>query len=749
LFGVVVSAFVGFGQPSSAIAFVPTDLERTPRSEIVWDEYGIPHIYGPDLLSVVRGYGYAQMENHAELILQKVAEARGRTAEYFGAGTQNVNVENDMRIRTYGIPERAASWYRDGGFFQRLILESFASGVNAYASKFSDSVDTRLRQVLPFTPQDALAIAQYTIHFTFLPETSGLPDELAAWEKNPNAPAVKAAPPKTEVGSNGWALAPSRSADGNAILMGNPHLPWGVNQPAPGLDVYQWVEANLVIGDPKHPWLNASGVSFPGAPFIGIGFNDYLGWTHTVNVIKNADLYELTLVDGGYRFDGTVRPFDHRTDTIKIRQPDGSYAAQTFTILNSVHGPIVARKGDKALALRVAGLDDPSVVTQYWEMMLSRHLWEFALANSQLQMPFFNIIYADREGQIMYLFGGRQPIRAGGTYEDWAGILPGDKSSALWTQTLNWWQLPKTIDPPGGYVSNANEPPWFATFPRVICQDDYPSYIAPDTSLFRAESGSLFLQSKPRFTLDDVLAGKESTYLLFADRVLPDLVSAARASGDAVANAAADSLERWSRNSDATDTGAILFEAWYNAYLADSTSPRSTSWGADYPAFRIEWTDASPLITPIGLADARRSVRYLIAAAKQIEAQFGRLDVPFGEVNRIVLADHDKTYQKVLPLTNLPASGRGDPFGGIRALYYFPAPTSNQNWALNGDTYVQIVEFTPNGPKAQALLSYGNASRPGSDHITDQLPLFQAKRLRPVYRIRSEVEAHSVRREDY
>jgi acyl-homoserine-lactone acylase len=60
------------------------------------------------------------------------------------------------------------------------------------------------------------------------------------------------------------------------------------------------MEANLVIGDPDHPLLNASGVTFPGAPVIAIGFNDYLGWTHTVNSIKNADLYELRLVNGGY-----------------------------------------------------------------------------------------------------------------------------------------------------------------------------------------------------------------------------------------------------------------------------------------------------------------------------------------------------------------------------------------------------------------------------------------------------------------
>ena len=96
----------------------------------------------------------------------------------------------------------------------------------------------------------------------------------------------------------------------------------------------------------------------------------------------------------------------------------------------------------------------------------------------------------------------------------------------------------------------------------------------------------------------------------------------------------------------------------------------------------------------------------MIAAAKQLETQFGRLEVPFGEVNRIVLVGHDSTFQQVQPLINLPASGSGDPFGGIRALYYFPAPApfNNQNWTFEGDTYVQVVEVTPNGAKAQALL---------------------------------------------
>ncbi|MBV8173414.1 MAG: penicillin acylase family protein [Verrucomicrobia bacterium] len=749
-----VIAYSEYGLSQSESTLLPKSLEFDGKTdcEILWDQYGIPHIYGPDLLAVVRGYGYSQMENHAELVLQKTAEARGRTAEYFGPGTQNANVENDIRIQTYGIPERARRWYREGGYLQQAILRAFVSGLNQYANRFADSIDQTLRQVLPIEPEDVLGIVQTTIHFTFLPETSNVPDLIAGWSQSQSTAALRPVHAKRTLGSNGWALAPPRTTNGNAILMGNPHLPWGVSQPVPGLDVYQWMEANLVIGDPGHPLLNASGITFPGTPAIAIGFNDYLGWTHTVNSIKNADLYELQLVNGGYSWNGGVLPLEERTAEVKIRQPDGSYVTQTITIQSSVHGPIVAQKPGKALALRVAGLNAPSVVTQYWEMMLSRHLWEFIAANSALQMPIFNVIYADRDGQIMYLFGGRQPVRSGGTYQDWTGILPGDTSLTLWTRTLPWGQLPKTIDPPGGVVHNSNEPPWFSTFPRVVFQNQFPSYIAPDLTFFRPEAGALFLQSKDRFSVSDVLSEKESTHMLFAERVLPDLIQAASKSPDATANAAAVVLRNWSQNSDATDIGALLFQLWYQLCVADPRSPKSTSWGSEYPAFRVEWSDADPLSTPIGLADPNGSVKYLIEAAAQLESQFGRLDVPWGDVNGIVLVDHDRSFQQVLPfLPPLPASGSGDPFGGLRALYYFPAPApfTNQNWVYSGDTYIQIVEFTPAGAKAKDLLTYGNASRPGSPHITDQISLFQEKNLRPAYRTREEVEAHTVKVERY
>ena len=90
----------------SALADDDSHGRHHAKAEILWDKFGIPHIYGPDLLTVVRGLGYAEMENHAETILTNVASARGRSAEYFGRGKYNANVQNDIMVRTEGIPSR-------------------------------------------------------------------------------------------------------------------------------------------------------------------------------------------------------------------------------------------------------------------------------------------------------------------------------------------------------------------------------------------------------------------------------------------------------------------------------------------------------------------------------------------------------------------------------------------------------------------------------------------------------------------
>ncbi|MBV9999833.1 MAG: penicillin acylase family protein [Verrucomicrobia bacterium] len=751
----LIFALMAFLENDSTAALSPLEqalsgAQASPPhpGEILWDEFGIPHIYGPDLLTVVRGFGYAQMENHAELILQNIAAARGRSAEYFGPGEKGANVESDTRVVTYGIGPRAEEWYRQGGLPQRRLIDAFVEGMNAYAAAHRDGISPVFQPVLPLVPSDVPALFQFTIHFNFMLYQSNVAQLLAGWQHS-QLNAGAAVQIKVHKASNGWALAPAKSVSGHPILVGNPQLGWGVNQPLPGLGVYQWMEANLVVGDPDHPLVNAYGVAFPGSPCLGIGFNDYLGWTHTNNAIKNADLYELQRSGDGYLFDGQVHPFDVRTSEIKVRQPDGALVPQTVSVLSSVHGPVIARRDDKALALRVAGLDTNSVMSQYWEMMLARQFGEFVQANRRLQMPFFNVIYADREGHIMYLFGGRQPRRSGGTYAEFAGILPGTSSKNLWTETLRWDELPRTVDPPGGFVQNSNDPPWFATFPQTIRTKDYPGYIAPDDMYFRPQHGATFLLSRPKFTPAEIIAGKMSTTMIMAQRVVPDLITAARASGDPTAAAAAAVLQRWDRNSNADSRGALLFQQWYRLYVADPNSPKDDRWGPSYPAFRQPFAPGSPLTTPRGLKDPARAVPFLVQAAKQLQAQYGRLDAAWGDANRILLATHDPAFQKTITLTNSPGNGSDEPFGALRKVYFYPLQGSNQAFAYGGETYIQIVEFTPDGAKASAVLNYGNASRPGSPHITDQVRFFETRSLRPVYRTRAEVVMHARQREAF
>lgn len=124
----------------------------------------------------------------------------------------------------------------------------------------------------------------------------------------------------------------------------------------------------------------------------------------------------------------------------------------------------------------------------------------------------------------MYLFGGRQPRRSGGTYLRWSGIIPGDISATLWTDTLKWRELPHTINPPGGFVQNSNDAPWFSSFPETIKQSNYPSYLASNEMEFRPQHGAIFLRSKGKFSMEEVTTGKMSTRMIMADRILPDLL---------------------------------------------------------------------------------------------------------------------------------------------------------------------------------------------------------------------------------
>lgn len=661
-----------------------SSAQMAKSTEILWDTYGIPHIYGKDAQSAFQAFGWAQMQSHGNLLLRLYGQARGRAAEYWG----EKYLESDRWVQTMGVPERARSWYKEQNPTFRNYLDAFAAGINAYAQEHREKLDDEVEIVLPVKAEDVLAHLHRVLHFTFVVN----PQQVAGVAKK-----------ESKAGSNGWAIAPSRSASGKAMLLANPHLPWS--------DLFLWYEAQVTA-----PGIDAYGATLVGIPVLAIAFNDNLGWTHTVNTFDGWDTYALQLVDKGYRFDGKVRPFETTTLSLKVKQKDGTLRTEPLVIKRSIHGPVVTQNDGQAVALRVVGLDRPGVLEQWWDMARSQNLKQFETALQRLQLPMFTVMYADKDGHIMHLFNGQVPVRQQGDFKDWQGIIPGDTSKTLWTKIHAYQDLPRIVDPKSGWLQNANDPPWTTTFPTTIKPDNYPPYMAPRFMDFRAQRSARMLNEDEKISLNEMIKYKHSTRMEFADRILDDLIPAARKSGNELAIRAANVLETWDRQANADSRGAVLFASWAEEIDFDT-------------AFSKPWTEDSPRTTPDGLANPQSAVTALETAAVKLEKASGQLDVPWGEVFRL-------KYENV----DLPANGGDDDLGIFRVLNFAPSEKGHF-LPVAGDSYVAAIEFSQ-PVKAMALTSYGNSSQPSSPHAVDQLPLFARKQLRPVWRSLKEITAH-------
>jgi acyl-homoserine-lactone acylase len=675
-------------------------------TEILWDRFGVAHVYAKNTPDLFYCYGYAQAQSHVNLLLKLYGESRGRAAEYFGPA----GLANDRWVWTNSVPQRSAQWLAQQTPQFRGYLEAFAKGINDYAARHPEALSEEARRVLPVTALDPLEHVHRIVHFTYIASP-----RLAA-STGPQETAANFLDTPEAVGSNAWAIAPKRTAAGHALLLGNPHLPWGdwstyyeIHLTAPGIDLY-----------------GASQVGFPVLRFM---FSDYVGFNQTVNSIDASDLYAIKAQGDGYLFDGQVKAFEKSSHEIKVRQPDGTFRVEPLTTYSTVHGPVIRRDPSGPVALRVAGLDRPFLLEQYWQMATAHNFTEYETALKRLQVPTFNILYADRDGHIEYLFNGLLPKRSKGDLRYWAGVVPGDTSEMLWTTYHSYEELPKVIDPASGYVHNTNDPPWNAGWPNSLDPARYPAYTAPVNTSFRAERSLHMLSEESKFTFDRFVEQKHSTRAELADRILPELVKATEAYGTERARQGAAVLAQWDRQTQPESRGAVLFYAWATRFMGPTMGSQA--------GFAVPYDLKAPLTTPSGLKDPKKAAAQLDEAAAETLKNFGALDVPWGQVMRIQWAGVDQ-----------PANGGFGNLGIFRVITFGPLKNGVRT-QTHGETYVAAVEFTKPAAHAKVLLSYGNSSQPGSKHQTDQLPYLARKDLRTAWRSRKEIEANLESRERF
>src|SRR5262249_11117496 len=203
------------------IALASRTLAADKKADILWDSYGVPHIFAADRESMFYAHGWAQMQNQANLLLRLYGESRGRAAAYWGAS----NLELDRWIQLNGVPDRAKAWYDAQDSTFRGYLDAFAQGINDFAKAHPEAIDADKRVVLPVSAIDVVGHPLRAVHYGYMASRERMQHEVDALKHGVGALAETVDPDRDSfsAGSNTWTIGPVHSASGHAMLLINPH----------------------------------------------------------------------------------------------------------------------------------------------------------------------------------------------------------------------------------------------------------------------------------------------------------------------------------------------------------------------------------------------------------------------------------------------------------------------------------------------------------------------------------------------
>ena len=643
------------------------------------DTWGVPHIFGNKDGDTAYGLAYAHAEDDFKTIQDIMLALKGRLALEYGKDA----APNDYMVQLLEIWQVVEDRYsKDISKEVQDICEAYADGLNHYALLHPNEV---IRGMFPIDGKDVVA---GFVHRT--PLMFGLDKVLGQLviNEDPNIALnnkLKIENPfdNTLLGSNVIAVSPSRSADQFTRLAINSHQPW--------TGPVAWYEAHL---HSEEGW-NVNGGLFPGSPVVLVGHNKNLGWSHTVNSPDLIDVYELEINPENknkYFFEGEWK--DLQVSKISIPVKLIGPFSWTFhrEALRSIHGPVI-RNEQGAFAIRFSGSGEVRHVEQWFRMNKSKNLKDFTNAMKMMALPMFNTVYADKVGNIFYVYNALLPKR--NINYDWSGILPGDQESLIWKDYYKFEELPQVLNPISGFLQNCNSSPFLATdgddnpkeasFPKHMGIETFQTNRALRVIELFSEDKSI---TKEEFYNNkfDTYYSKNSVLAINLNRFLNEAVSQ-----DKDINEALKLMRNWDLNTDSTTI-----------------------------AMHLAYETIRPVYDPAKyIYDYDKNMNRLKDIITWTKAAFGKIEVKWGDIQRLKRGN-----------TNLALSGGPDV---LRAVY--SKQEVRDKVGIAGDCYFEIVEWDKNGNVfAQSIHQFGTATQDSTSfHYDDQAKLFAKHKMKPVW----------------
>ena len=409
--------------------FVPS------RITIARDSFGIPHIFAPTDPEVAYGIAWAHAEDDFETLQVVVLSGKAKLGTGLGKkGAEGDYVINLLRCRKT-VEEQ---WNTLSPDFIELI-KGYVAGLNAYAKAHPNEV--KYKHAFPFDEKDYMTAVVFSVSL-FCGVDEAIPQILGG--------KLATIPGFNPQGSNAFAMNSVKTTTGESFLAINAHQP--------NTGPVAFYEAHL---QSEQGW-NMLGGLFPGGCLIFHGTSENLGWAHTVNYQDKIDIYQLEMNPANnnqYRFDNQWFNLEENKARLRVK---GIPVGIGKKIWWSKYGPTL-KTGKGVFALRVPALMDIKALEQWYRMNKARNFTEFYKAISQVNLPMFNITYADRYDTIFYISNGKMPRRNPDPKYNWRSTIPGNTSATLWTEFKSITELPQYVNPPSGYLFNTNHSPFLAT----------------------------------------------------------------------------------------------------------------------------------------------------------------------------------------------------------------------------------------------------------------------------------------------
>jgi acyl-homoserine-lactone acylase len=724
----ICSVITGVAAAAPTVDKVPApELTRlkaaAQRATILRDKWGIPHVYGKTDADAVFGLMYAQAEDDFRRVELNYINAMGRLAEVEG----EAELYRDLRMKLFINPADLQEQYRQSPAWLKKLMVAFADGLNYYLATHPN---VKPALITHFEPWMALSFSEGSIGGDI--ESVDLKQLEALYgngAKLPLPPPVLMSAARGSFdldqepgGSNGFAIAPSLTRDGHALLLINPHTSFYFR---PEVQVH------------SDEGLNAYGAVTWGQFFVYQGFNDRIGWMHTSGGGDVIDEYLETISekDGQffYQYGAEQRPLKAVDITLPYKTAAGM-DSKVVKVYYSHHGPIVRAADGKWIAVRL--MNEPlKALTQSYVRTKARNYQAFYKAMELRTNSSNNTVYADADGNIAYFHGNFIPKRD--PKFDWTHPVDGSDPATEWQGLHTVKETITLFNPKNGWIQNTNNWPYTAAGAYSPKARDYPAYMSKYGENARGIHAVRVLENKKNFTLASLIASAYDTQLPAFEPLLPQLFAAydELPAGDPLKAGLAPqiaALRGWDMRYSLESVPTSLAVYWVqDLYTANQAAAKAKEVQV------LDYLQAA--ITP------QQRLQALEHATAKLTADFGKWQTPWGEINRFqrLTGDIVQPFDDSKP--SLPVPFASANWGSLAAYGMTSKQTTRRIYGERGNSFVAAVEFGPR-IKARSVLAGGESGDPASAHFYDQAAMYARGEFKDVLFYKADVEKNLERK---